>query len=437
MRRGWIIWGFILLLGLPCYAVASEKPVTSKQVWILPVTGAIGPAIADHLIRAIEKAQTKAYLIMLTLDTPGGLDYSMREIIKAMLGSRVPIVAYVYPKGARAASAGTFLLYASPIAAMAPGTNVGAASPVSMGGTDAAQKNKSKTTLEKKVQNDAAAYIRSLAQLYGRNAVFAEQAVRNAASLTAHEALHQKVIQFVAKDLDALLEQLQGYRFKIHDTAYVLDTRDLKRVAMMPDWRTKFLAVITDPSVAYMLLLAGMYGLFFEFTNPGMVLPGVVGAIALLMALYAFQMLPVNYAGLALILVGIGFMGAEVFMPSFGSLGVGGVIAFVIGSILLLDTEDPAYQIAGSVIFAMALVNAVVIFVIMGMALRARQRPCVLGKELLVGKIGLAIENIGITGQVKIQGELWLAESDAPILKGRGIVVVSVQGLKLKVSEKI
>src|SRR5688500_6172604 len=315
---------FYLLLALICGSAWAQS------VLVVPVEGAIGRASADFVRRALARAEKdKAQLVVLQMDTPGGLDTSMREMIKHILASPVPVATYVAPSGARAASAGTFILYASHHAAMAPGTNLGAASPVSIGGGGTGQKDDKKDsgvdTMTKKVTNDAVAYIRSLAQLRGRNADWGEKAVREAVSLPAEEAVKLKVIDHVAKDVPDLLKKLGKGNAQI--------------VQVEVDWRTKILAVITNPSVAYILILLGIYALIFEFTNPGLILPGVVGAICILLALYSFNLLPVNYAGLALMLLGIAFMVAEAFLPAFGSLGIGGLITFVLGSMSLIATD--------------------------------------------------------------------------------------------------
>src|SRR5438105_4779867 len=324
----------VLVLALLLPAGAAAAPVA-----VVPLEGAIGPAAADFVRRSIERAATDGTeLVVLRIDTPGGLDTSMREIIKAILASPVPVASFVGPSGARAASAGTFILYASHIAAMAPGTNLGAASPVSLIGGGAPDKDGKKPgedAMTRKVTNDAVAYIRGFAQLRGRNAEWAEQAVREGVSLPAEEALKKKVIDLIAPDVPGLLAQLDGKTVNKR----VLHVRGAAVQEVQPDWRTKFLAIITNPSVAYLLVLLGVYGLLFEFMNPGLVMPGVVGVIALLIAAYALHLLPINYAGLALIFLGIGFMVAEAFLPAYGSLGIGGLIAFVVGSIMLI--KDP------------------------------------------------------------------------------------------------
>src|SRR5690242_7444945 len=338
-----------------------------------------------------------AQLVVLKMDTPGGLDTSMRAIIKDILASSVPVAAFVAPGGARAASAGTYILYASHVAAMAPATNLGAATPVAIGGPGSGSQGgeeepedktgksakgapgSTSSTMTRKQVNDASAYIRGLAQMRGRNAEWAERAVREAVSLSATEALNMKVIDLVAEDVPALLKRLDGRKLKAADQERTLQTADAATIVFEPDWRTRFLSVITDPSIAYILVLAGIYALFFEFSNPGLVFPGVAGAICILVALYAFHLLPVSYAGLALVLLGVAFMAAELFLPAYGSLGVGGAIAFVTGSVMLIDTDVPGFSLPLPLILGVAAVSGAFVFVVVGSALKARRRPVVSG----------------------------------------------------------
>jgi membrane-bound serine protease (ClpP class) len=399
----------------------------------VPVEGAIGPASADFVRRALARAaKDKAQLVVLQMDTPGGLDTSMREMIKHILASPVPVATYVAPSGARAASAGTFILYASHHAAMAPGTNLGAASPVSIGGGGGTGQKDDKQgagvdTMTKKVTNDAVAYIRSLAQLRGRNADWGEQAVREAVSLPAEEAVKLKVIDFVAADVPALLKQI--------DKKAGLKTTDAPVVQVEVDWRTRILGVITNPSVAYILILLGIYALIFEFTSPGMVLPGVVGAICILLALYAFHLLPVNYAGLALMLLGIAFMVAEAFLPAFGSLGIGGLIAFVLGSIILIDTDSvpSGFDIPYSLIGGVAAASAAFVFLVVGMAVRQRRRPVLTGREHLIGALAESLEDFEGEGWARVHGESWRVRANEPVRRGERLRVKAIDGLILTV----
>jgi membrane-bound serine protease (ClpP class) len=394
----------------------------------VPVEGAIGPASADFVRRALTRAEKeKAQLVVLQMDTPGGLDTSMREMIKHILASPVPVATYVAPSGARAASAGTFILYASHHAAMAPGTNLGAASPVSIGGQKDEKKDSGGDTMTKKVTNDAVAYIRSLAQLRGRNADWGEKAVREAVSLPAEEAVKLKVIDFVAADVPALLKQI--------DKKAGLKTADAQIVQIEVDWRTQILAVITNPSVAYILILLGIYALIFEFTNPGLILPGVVGAICILLALYSFNLLPVNYAGLALMLLGIAFMVAEAFLPAFGSLGIGGLIAFVLGSIILIDTDrvPSGFDIPYPLIGGVAVASAAFVFLVVGMAVRQRRRPVLTGQEHMIGAVAEALEDFEREGWARVHGESWRVRANAPVRRGERLRVKAIDGLILTV----
>jgi len=436
---------FILLLTIGQFAVAANntQPTTILQ---LSIEDVIGPSTQDYITRAIDSApKQQAGLIIIRMDTPGGLDSAMRGIIKSITNSPVPVVTYVSPTGSRAASAGTYILYASHIAAMAPGTNLGAATPVQLSGPGSPGNDKQKpektddkntngkTAMERKVINDAVAYIRGLAQLRGRNADWAEKAVRDAASLTAEDALKMNVIDLVATNITDLLQQLDGRKVEVLGQQWTLKPLGMAVKILNPDWRSKLLSVITNPNIAYILMLIGIYGLIFEFSNPGAIVPGTVGAIALLLALYAFQLLPINFAGVALILLGIGLMVGEAFQPSFGMLGIGGVIAFVFGSIILIDTTAPGFGIDLSVIIAFAVSSVLVFVVVIGMALRARNRPVVSGREEIVGGTGIVISVNDHNASIKIHSENWQATSEQPLQPGQHVRVTAIDGLTLQV----
>ena len=440
LKQLFLIPLLVIAVAILVSTVSAEK--VDNPVIQLNIEDAIGPATEDYVERALEAATLgHAELVVIRMDTPGGLDSAMRGIIKNITNSTVPVAVYVAPSGARAASAGTYILYASHIAAMAPGTNLGAATPVQIGGisppgtkdADKSKNDANKEAMKRKAINDAAAYIRGLAQLRGRNQEWAEKAVREAASLPSNEALKMNVIDIIAISMADLLKQIDGREIVMHGHKRILQTSGLPIKQIDPDWRSRLLSVITNPNVAYILMLVGIYGLIFEFSNPGAIVPGTVGAIALILALYSFQLLPINYAGMGLILLGIALMIGEAFQPSFGVLGIGGVIAFVFGSIILMDTGAPGFGIDISVIITFAVTSALMFIVVVGMAIKARRRPVVSGLEELVGGEALVMNDFDHKGRVSIHSETWNAFSNTPLHKGQQVRVTGIKGLVLQV----
>ncbi len=434
---------------LASMALAIHYPVTNgwseqeqPSALVFEIKGAIGPGISDFIRRGLEKAETtQAKVVIFQLDTPGGLDLAMRDIIKNILTSTVPVVTYVAPSGSRAASAGTYILYASHVAAMAPATNLGAATPVSIGAVpgmekkpEQEEKNEEKkeakkpvATMKDKMVNDAEAYIVSLAEKYGRNKEWAAKAVREAVSIGAEEALRIGVIDLMADNINDLMVQLDGREVLLQSGRQRLATKNIHLVHIERDWRTRLLMVIGDPNIAYMLMLLGIYGLFFEMAHPGFILPGVLGGISMLLALYAFQVLPVNYAGLALILLGLSFMVAEAFSPSFGVLGLGGLVAFVFGSVILMD--EKSMRLIGSTGF----LSLGCILWLLGRMLSLRRKKVTTGKEQLLDSVAVVMEDFTENGRVWVLGESWQASSATPLKKGDNVRILTQQGLQLTV----
>lgn len=438
---------FIALLPVLLLSLGQFSGAVNNHAVVLQIDGPISPGVSDYIHSALETAlEQGAKLVIIRMDTPGGLDSSMRDIIQDILASPVPVVTYVAPSGARAASAGTYILYASHIAAMAPATTLGAATPVQIGGVptpgpaepakpkqDPQQTQTNDDTLKRKIINDAVAYIKGLARMRGRNVEWAEQAVREAASLPAKQALKLNVIDLVATDMADLVKQLHGRKVVALGHDIEINTQGITLQSMEPDWRSRLLSIITDPNVAYILMLIGIYGLIFEFSSPGAIVPGVVGAISLLLALFAFQVLPVNYAGLGLILLGAVLMIGEAIVPSFGALGFGGVVAFVIGSIILMDTDVPGYGVSLPLIGAFALFSSAVFTVVLVMALKARRRPVVSGMEQLLGATAEVIDDFDTQGTVRVHSETWQARTRVPLRQGQKVQVSAINGLILDV----
>ena len=421
---------------------AEPAPAAQPRVFLTDVNGVIGVATARQITRAIEQARTeKAAALIVRLDTPGGLVSSTREIVKAMIASEVPVIVYVAPSGARAASAGTYIVYASHVAAMAPGTNIGAATPIEIGmpGMPQPKEQKEKksdgepSASQRKSINDMVAMLRSLAQLRARNADWAEKAVRDAATLTAPEALKENVIEIVASSADDVLAQADGRKVSVDNAERTLATKGAEIVTIAPDWRTLALSIIADPNIAFILLMIGFYGIILEFWHPGTFVPGVLGAISLILALTALSALPVHYGALGLLVLGIALMVGEALTPGFGILGLGGLAAFVVGAVFLFEGADRDIEIAVSLplIIGFALTTAALIFGILGAAMQARKRAPVTGSEQIIGSRGEVVEWDGSRGQVRVLGEVWAARSDAALKPRDAVRVIAREGLTL------
>ena len=440
-----LILGLVLAFSLSALPGAARQPADRGLVF--EIEGPVGPATSDYLTRGFERAQREGVaLIVLRMDTPGGLDAAMRDIIRDILASPIPVAVWVGPSGARAASAGTYILYASHIAAMAPGTNLGAATPVAIGGLpgtppsepgegedgeQGAEKPPARPGMMDKVMNDAAAFIRALARMRGRNADWAEKAVREAASLSAEEALELGVIDLVARDLAELLEKIDGRVVEIGRERIELATAGLELETVAPDWRARLLQILTNPNVAYILMLIGIYGIILEFYSPGLTGPGLIGAISLLLALYAFQVLPVNFAGLALVALGAGLLVAEAFIGSFGVLGVAGIAALVAGAVMLMDTEAPGFTISLWLVGGVAAGLGSLLLMAMAMIARSRFRRVAIGPERIRGTLAEVQSWSGRHGVVRFEGEIWEARSSRVLRPGMRVRVTGREGLVL------
>ncbi len=430
----------VLTLGIFAAAIGAAPAAPGDRVLVVNIDGAISVAAARQLARAIDQAKKEnATAIVVRLDTPGGLVSATRDIIRDMIASPIPIIVYVAPSGARAASAGTFIVYASHLAAMAPGTNLGAATPIQMGGIPGVpqQKDEKKSSepsaAERKAMNDVVALLRSLAQLRGRDLDFAEKAVREAATLTADEAKKQGVVEIVAGSVDDLLAQADGRTVTVGSEQRSLSTRGAAVTTVEPDWRTKLLGVIADPNIAFILLLIGVYGLLFEFWSPGAVLPGVLGGICLLLALIALSVLPVQYGALALLLLGIAMMVGEAFTPGVGVLGIGGLVAFLVGSFFLFEPEGSTIDFGVSIpiIIGAAIASAGLTFAVVGAAIKARRRPAATGAEEMIDSRGNVVDWQAGRGNIRVHGEIWSARSDKELKPGDCVRVIRREGLTL------
>ncbi len=419
-----------------CVFNSPAGEAVENSVLVATIDGAINPVSAEYIIRAVDHAEDEKFqALILQIDTPGGLLESTRQITKKFLAAKIPIIVYVSPSGGRAASAGVFISYAAHLVAMAPSTNIGAAHPVTLqGGADSSQ-----TAMMEKITNDAVAQIKGLADKRGRNAEWAEKAVRESVSITASEALKLNVADLISPNIDSLLIQIDAKKIKIKEQEVTLNTQGAELVYYEMTWRDRILDMVTNPNIAYFFLMIAMWGIFFELSNPGSIFPGVVGAISLLIFLYATQTLPVNYAGLLLIILAIVLFILEVKIVSFGLLTLGGIIAMALGSLMLFESPDsimaPVFGVSLSLVMTFSVITAIVFISALTLAFKARRRQVSTGKEGLVGEKGITRSTVFKTGKVRVHGEIWNAYADQEIAEGADIIVTAVEGLKIKIKE--
>ena len=431
-RRAFTMGAAAALWLLSALAPALQAAEERRVIDVITVSEAITPPIGEYILKSVKQAaESGAQAIVIQLDTPGGLDLSMRDIIKEFLNASVPVVVYVSPSGARAASAGVLITISAHVAAMAPGTNIGAAHPVAMG------IGKADETMMEKVENDAVAYGRGIADQKGRNADWIEDAIRKSVSVTAEEALRLKVIDLVAGDLNQLLETIDGREVKLASGPRVLKTKGAEINRREMGFREKVLITISNPNIAFILFLLGLAGLYFEFSNPGVIVPGIIGGISLILAFFAFQTLPVNYAGILLILFAVILFIAEIKVVSHGVLTIGGVVSLVLGSIMLFESPDPALRVSWGVLVPAVTIVSLFFIGVISIALRAQMRRVITGGEGMIGAVGQTVTAVHESGKVLIRGEYWNAFSRTPIEKGKKVAVVGVRELQLEVEERL
>jgi membrane-bound serine protease (ClpP class) len=430
LKKRWLLGvQLFLILASPLMTFAGERqPVYD----VIRISSAITPPVADYILQSLDGAvKDGSDGLVLLLDTPGGLDLAMRDIVKGILGAPLPVIVYVSPPGARAASAGMIITLAAHVAAMAPGTNIGAAHPVGLGIGGGGDK-----VMMEKVENDAVAYAISIARQKGRNQEWVEKAVRKSESIPADQALQARVVDWVAKDLNTLLAELQDKEVRVREEMRIMKTKGaiLREVPM--SLRQQVLTILSDPNIAYILFLLGVAGLYFELAHPGAILPGVIGGISLIMSFFAMQTLPVNYAGIALILFALILFIAEIKIISHGLLSVGGIISLLLGSLLLFDSPEPALRVSLKVMIPSLVIVSTFFIFIVSLVVKAQRRKKHTGPDELIGAEGIAVTDIYETGKTFIRGEYWDSWSDHPVSKGKKVEVTRVEGMKIQVTEK-